>query len=156
MIAQHIIELEHIQLEHRHGRYCHLRSFVDQWYCHKHGYISKNGRAAWGKIAFSEMVSEGAVGKTLKEVVHKEHVVPLKVITESIKDLPKEASLAQIESVLDSLVLYATISHHEDELLRKAKLNHVMPKEYYDPSSDLYLDPMARYKKVGIKIVNGI
>jgi len=31
-----------------------------------------------------------------------------------------------------------------------------MPKEYYDPSSDLYLDPMARYKKVGIKIVNGI
>lgn len=153
MIAQHIIELEHIQLEHRHDRYCHLRSFIDQWYCHKHGYVSKNGRAAWGKIAFSEMVSEGAVGKSLKEVVHKEHVIPLKIVTEKIKSLPKEASLQDIERVLDESVLYATISHEEDALLRKAKLNHEMPNEYYNPEDVLYMDPMARYKKLGIKII---
>ena len=56
------IELEHIRLELIHRRtknvnvINHLRHFVDQWFCYKHGYITNGNRAAWGKIIFKEYI----------------------------------------------------------------------------------------------------
>ena len=41
------IELQHIQLELHNNRSQHLRHFIDQYYCYKNGYVSKNGKAKW-------------------------------------------------------------------------------------------------------------
>ena len=97
LMESYNIELEHIRLEltHRRCNISHLRHFVDQWFCYKHGHITKSGIASWGKIIFNEYVSEGVLkllenhtksellnmkGKN-KLIVEKEHIIPLYRIT---------------------------------------------------------------------------
>jgi hypothetical protein len=162
------IELEHIRLELLHRRnnnsnsINHLRHFVDQWFCYKHGYITNGNRAAWGKIIFKEYISEGIL-KLLEKyteedllkmkgknrlIVEKEHIMPLNRITKKLIELSPTPSIEEIERILEENVKYATITKEEDNLLIKQD----MPSEYFDSKHELFNDYFARYKSVGIKL----
>lgn len=164
LMESYNIELEHIRLEltHRRCNISHLRHFVDQWFCYKHGHITKGGIASWGKIIFNEYVSEG-VSKLLenhtksellnmkgknKLIVEKEHIIPLYRITKKLIELPVNPSIQEIEAVLEENVKYATITKEEDRLLIKQD----MPSEYFDSSHELFNDSFSRYKNAGIKL----
>jgi len=145
--------LRHIQLELENGRSQHFRSFVDQYYCYKHGYINRFGKAKWTDLFWKEIVSKEAKKTNDRKMVIKEHIIPLRVITDKLEQLVKKKtiSLAAIQAVLDKYTLFATITRLEDQLLRDAKLNSKMPDEFYDENSPMHDDPFARYKKVGIE-----
>ncbi len=147
------IELRHIQLELENGRTQHFRSFIDQYYCYKNGYINRSGKAKWDSLFWKEIVSKEARKTKDKKMVTKEHLIPLRVITEELKKIAKDKTIspAAIQKVLDKYILFATITRQEDKLLKNAKLNSKMPNEFYDKNSPLYDDPFARYKKVGIE-----
>jgi len=151
-----ILELQHIQLELKAGRSLHIRHFVDSWFCYKNNYVTRNGGQAHGRITFSEWVSPAAIGLSNNEIVQKEHIVPLCVITAELCKLPTTCTLDDIEDKLLILVNFATITKEEDALLKEADLNEKMPPEFYDRESNLYGDPFARYKKVGITITKTI
>ena len=163
------IELEHIRLELLHRRknninsINHLRHFVDQWFCYKHGYITNGNRAVWGKIIFKEYISEGVL-KLLEKyteaellnmkgknrlIVEKEHIMPLNRITKKLLELSTNPSIEEIENILLENVKYATITKEEDKLLMKQD----MPSEYFDANHELFNDLLARYKSVGIKLI---
>jgi hypothetical protein len=148
-----LIELKHIQLELQYGRTHHFRHFVDQYFCYKHGYVTKSGKASWSKIPWNEYVSEEA-NKTRdkKLIVEKEHILPLGVITSYLVELGANPSIESIKVVIDKYLHFATIINEEDKLLNAHGLNSKMPDEYYDKSSDLYGDMFARYKVAGIKL----
>ena len=55
------IELKHIELELKNNRDQHLRHFMDQYYCYRHGYVrGKNNRADWEAIVWNDKVSLAA------------------------------------------------------------------------------------------------
>jgi hypothetical protein len=148
-----LIELKHIQLELHHGRTHHFRHFIDQYFCYEHGYVTKSGKASWGKIPWNEYVSEAANRtRDKKLVVEKEHVVPLDVITGYLVELGANPSIESIKSVIDKYLHFATITKEEDRILNAHGLKRKMPEEYCDKSSALYGDVFARYKVVGISL----
>ena len=150
MIENVEIELKHIQLELQNNRSQHFRQFVDQYYCYSKGYVNKNGGAKWDLIFWKEWVSNDAQKLTDKKLIVKEHVVPLKIITEKLKELGSDCSILEIKNVIDKYLHFATITKIEDAKLRTSGFNHKMPDEFYDSDSVLYEDTFARYKKVGI------
>lgn len=44
------IELQHIYLEVYSERYCHLRTFLESYYCYQHGLVTKQGKPDWVKF----------------------------------------------------------------------------------------------------------
>ena len=148
------IEIEHIKLELINNRSEHLRHFVDQYYCYKNNYVNSKGRPAWNKIYWSGIVSvQASQVKDKKEVV-KEHVVPLKVITDLLIRHSKknEINSKEIESILNKYLIFATITKKEDANLRKEKLTSKMPDGFYEKGSPLYGDLLARYKVAKIEL----
>lgn len=147
-------ELEFIKLGLEIEHYAHFRHFVDQYFCFANGYITKNNKASWSKIAFNEWVSYRAKGKSLKEVVHKEHVVPLNVIKEKLKYLKERGNLSihSIRELLDDCLIFATITKEEDKLLRSAGLNSSMPIGYGVKGHKYENDNFARYNHIGISV----
>ena len=146
------LELKHIQLELQNNRTQHLRHFIDQYFCYKYGYVSKNGKAKWDLIYWKEWVSVGAAEIRDKNQVIKEHVVPLKFITEQLKKLSSSCSILEIKKVLDQFLVFATITKDEDLVLRKMGLSQKMPEEYFDKNSNFFNDVFARYKKAKIEL----
>ena len=147
------IELKHIQIELINFRYQHLRHFVDQYFCYKHGYVKKTGTADWEGIVWNETVSLEAKLENNRKNVVKEHVIPLKRITQELVQLAESniTSLKDIAECLDKLVVFATITKEEDKRLRDQKLNSKMPAGYDLEGDPLYKDPYARYKVTGIE-----
>lgn len=147
------IELKHIQIELENGRFQHLRHFVDQYFCYKNGYVKKTGTADWEGIVWNETVSVKAKKERNRKNVVKEHLIPLKRITEELKKLSKSGkiSLKDIGQCLNDYVTFATITKEEDKLLRENKLHSKMPPEYDLIGHQYYKDPYARYKIIGIK-----
>jgi hypothetical protein len=149
------IELKHIQLEIKNNRGQHLRHFIDQYFCYKNNYVTKSGKASWGKITWKEFVSfEANKISDKKLVVEKEHIVPLIVIKEKLLELGRNATIAAIAGVLDKYLMFATITKKEDKLLNANGLKQKMPKEFNDPKSELYQDLFSRYKIIGIKLID--
>ena len=149
------LELRHILLEVQAQRGQHLRHFVDQWFCYKNGYINRSGKAKWKDIAWAEYVSPQAdETRDFDQVIHKEHIVPLKVIAHKLIALGKDATLDQIEAVLTKYLRFATITKAEDKILNSNGLNQKMPEEFYDPHHQLHDDVFARYKVTGIELRN--
>ena len=151
-----MIELQHIELELRNSRTHHFRHFVDQYYCYKHNHVNRSGKANWEGMVWKGFVSaEAAVISNRKDVV-KEHVIPLKVITKILLDHSKTGnfSLESIAKILDENLIFATISQREDKLLRDAKLTSKMPHGFWEPGHTLYNDQFARYKEVGISMLD--
>jgi hypothetical protein len=148
------IEIEHIKLELLNNRSEHLRHFVDQYYCYKNNYVNSKGRPVWNKIYWSGIVSvKASLTKDKKEVV-KEHVVPLKLITDLLIKHSKESEInsIQIKSILDKYLIFATITKKEDADLREKKLTSKMPSGFYDKDDYLYGDLFARYKVAKIEL----
>lgn len=145
------IELKHVLLELHNNRSQHLRHFIDQYYCYKKGYVNKNGKAKWDLIFWKEFVSSEAEKLTNKRLVIKEHVIPLKVITEKLKELGSNCSLEEVKNIIDKYLHFATISKKEDMILRESGLNHKMPDDFFDVNSELYQNVFARYIKAGIE-----
>ncbi len=147
------LELKHIQIELENNRYQHLRHFVDQYFCYKNGYVKKTGTANWEGIVWNENVSLNAKSENNRKKVVKEHVIPLKRITQELEKLveSKKTKLEEIAECLDRLVVFATITKDEDKRLREAKLHSKMPSAYDQVGHELYKDPFARYKVVGIQ-----
>ncbi len=147
------IELRHIQLELENNRSQHLRHFVDQYFCYKNDYVKRTGAANWEAIVWNETVSIKAKNTTNRKEVVKEHVIPLKRITQELEKLSElnNTSLEAIARCLDELTIFATITKDEDKSLREEKLNSKMPPEYDEEGHELFHDPYARYKKVGIE-----
>ena len=151
-----LIELQHIELELRNNRTQHLRHFVDQYYCYKHNHVNRNGKANWEGMVWKGFVSAEASKISDRKDVVKEHVIPLKVITKILLDhsIHDDFSLESIARILDTYLIFATISQREDKLLRDAKLTSKMPCGFWEQGHALYNDLFARYKNVGISILD--
>jgi hypothetical protein len=149
------IEIEHIKLELLNNRSEHLRHFVDQYYCYKNNYVNSKGRPVWNKIYWSEIVSVKASHTKDKKEVVKEHVVPLKVITDLLISYSNKNDIDsnQIKAILDKHLIFATITKEEDAELRKKKLVSKMPDAFYDKGNYLYGDLFARYKVTEIELI---
>lgn len=146
------IELEHIQLEIKHQRGQHLRHFIDQYFCYKKGYVTKSGKPAWKKIFWNECVSVEAEKNGGKVV--KEHIVPISVIKDMLLKLGPNATIKDIQKILDDFVMFATITKEENETLNNVGLKSKMPDTCYDKNSSLKkgFDKFARYTKTNIQI----
>lgn len=143
------IEIEHIRLEIKHQRGQHLRHFIDQYFCYKNGYVTKNHKPAWKKIFWNEYVSIEAENNGGKVV--KEHIIPIDVIKKMLMNLGPKATIKQIEKILYDFVLFATITKDEDKKLNNAGLKSKMPSDCYE-NGKLKKDfnKFSRYEKVGI------
>lgn len=51
-----------------------------------------------------------------KLIVYKEHIIPLNIITKKLLELPINPSIAQIKTILNKNVKYATITKDEDKI----------------------------------------
>jgi hypothetical protein len=170
------VELEHILLELKNGRTQHMRSFIDQYYCFKNGFINKNGGAAWSKINWNRSVSVKAallkdeyekkimqspndkaiLIKTLNSNITRDHVIPIKFIANELafkfKENPK-LELDEIAQILDERLFFATILKEENEKITRAGLRDKMPKAFFDKKHQFYNSWKSRYNAVGIAIV---
>ena len=148
------LELDHIQLELSHGRTQHLRHFVDQYYCYSNGYVNRNGRADWGKIFWSGHVSVAASQVEDKSLVVKEHVIPLKVITRLLYELVHKGKVTKdaIKKILETYLIFATITKDENQKLREVKFNSAMPECFQNAGCLEHTDFFCRYHKAGIKM----
>ncbi|MGQ7960249.1 hypothetical protein ACUTAF_21450 [Pseudomonas sp. SP16.1] len=151
-----LIELQHIELELRNNRTQHFRHFVDQYYCYKHNHVNGSGKANWEGMVWKGFVSTEALKTTDRKSVVKEHVIPLKVITKILLEHSKQGDFSSesIAKILDAHLIFATISQREDKLLRDAKLTSKMPSGFWEQGHALHNDPFARYKEVGILILD--
>jgi len=151
-----LIELQHIELELRNNRTQHFRHFIDQYYCYKNNHINRRGKANWEGMVWKGFVSIEAARTLNRKDVVKEHVIPLKTITEILASHTRnnKFSTETIAKILDTYVIFATISKREDKLLRDAKLTSKMPEGFWEPGHPLHNDPFARYKTVGISLIN--
>lgn len=146
---QEQLELEHICLEIRSGRGHHFRHFVDSYFCYKHGYVNRSGKANSELIRGSEYVSPAAALLADKTAVVKEHVVPLREITARLMKI-EEPTPDKVRSILDDIVVFATITKEEDGRVSSLGLKSKMPEEYYDPQHCWFNDPFARYHKADV------
>ena len=151
------IELQYIQLELQNFRTNHLRHFIDQYYCYKKGYVTRGGNPKWELIVWGENEAislEASKTKNRKEVV-KEHVIPLKRVTQELMKLPVAEldDLNVVKNCINKFLIYGTITKEEDARLRKLKLTSTMPSEYDDHHHDWFNDPYARYHGADIKLV---
>jgi hypothetical protein len=149
------IELHHILLELMHGRKQHMRHFIDQYYCYEHQLVNKNGKAKWDLIFWRGYVSEEAnrLESRNKDFVVKEHVVPMKVIVDELARIPvSDLSVQRIKHVLDSLIVFATITKEEDARLSANGLKSAMPSLHQN-FEELCKMRFERYEKVGIKLI---
>lgn len=120
----------------------------------KNGYVKRTGSANWEGIVWNEIVSIEAQKKYPdRKSVTKEHVVHLKCIrTELVKNTVNGMiSIGKISEIIDELMIFATITHEEDAILRKHKLTSSMPSGYGQISDTLYRGPFARYRVAGIQ-----
>tara|TARA_B110000285_G_C14701444_1_gene413622 strand:+ start:130 stop:594 length:465 start_codon:yes stop_codon:yes gene_type:complete len=147
------VELKHIQLELNNERSQHLRHFVDQYFCYKNGYVNKNGKPKWDLIFWKEWVSEEAEKVSHKDLVVKEHIVPLKVITDKLKELDSNCTIEQIKSIIDEFLHFATITKEEDKRLSSLGFKQKMPNEFYEENHNMFGDIFARYKVAEIKCI---
>ena len=148
------LELKHIQLELQHNRYQHLRHFVDQYYCYRHGIVKRTGRANWEGVVWKGIVSVSARLESDRKRVVKEHVVPLKVIEDKLRELVQKQriSLEDIAFILKKFTHFGTITKEEDEKLRKVGLSRSMPPGFFKKGHRYYNDILARYKEAGIQL----
>ena len=129
------------------------RDLIDRYFCYANGYVSKSGNAAWGKIVGAEWITEGytSLPKGSKSYVEKEHVYPLNLMVSDLRNMNNH-TIDSIRNYLDQHIIFSTITKEEDEILKAHGLQNTMPSEFFDPTSPLYGDLFARYKKCGIEL----
>lgn len=150
------IELEHILLELKNRTPAqHMRHFIDQYYCYEHNLLTKGGKANWGKIFWMGYTSINAnlIDRKNKSLVVKEHVIPLNIIVSFLSKIPiKELSTLKVKEILDSLLIYATITKEEDSKLNEVGLRNKMSIKY-ETIEELKINAFDRYKQANIVLV---
>lgn len=145
------IELEHILLELKNRTPAqHMRHFIDQYYCYEHNLITKGGKANWGKIFWMGYTSINAnlIDRKNKSLVVKDHVIPLNIIVSFLSKIPiNELSTLKVKEILDSLLIYATITKKEDAELNKLGLRNKMLIEH-KTIKELKANAFERYKNI--------
>ena len=144
-----LIELEHIKLELDNKRTRHFRHFVDQYVAYNVGAVSKGGNPKTNSIPGYRTDNSRYLDK--RDLI-KEHIVPLKVITDKLVELPVPVELGDIQVVIEQFVKFAYVTREDDAKLRSKGLNNHMPQSFYNESSHLYQDVFARYKTCGINL----
>lgn len=159
-----ICELELIQLELKHGRHVHLRHFIDRYYCHKHGLLNSRGNANWNGTLWQGIVSTSAwdIKRKPGQRFHREHVVPIHVISQLLIALPMSTysgpSLVDTANLIDRYLRYATITKAENSALNNG-LRSTMPTGFTTFGNPIFDDPLARYKEKKIAygdVFNGV
>lgn len=149
------IELEHILLELKNKRAQHMRHFIDQYYCYEQNLTTKGGKAKWSKLFWMgyTSVKANALDKKNKSLVVKEHVIPLNIIVSFLSNIPlNELSINKVKEVLDSLLIYATITKEEDAVMTKLGYRNKMP-QIYETIEDIKANAFERYKESKIELV---
>ena len=80
-----------------------------------------------------------------------EHALPVNVLQQQMQQAGLQTGAEVLQYIIDTYHLHL-ITVEEDEILRKAGLAKKMPQGYYDPAHELYQDPLARYKTVGLVV----
>jgi hypothetical protein len=81
-----------------------------------------------------------------------EHVVPKNVLVRMIRSI-SPATEAAVREVFDRFLFGVVVTRNEDQKLRDMKLDRSMPADFDDEGSEGFLDPWARYRKCGIRVV---
>jgi transcriptional regulator CtsR len=98
-------------------------------------------------------VNANLLNRKNKSLVVKEHVIPLNIIVSFLSKIPtKELSIEKVKEILDSLLIYATITKEEDKLISKIGLGRKMTIEY-ETIEELKANAFDRYKHVNIVLV---
>ena len=131
-----------------------VRLNIDAIFCYKNGYVNKYNKIKFDAAIGKEWVSEAF---SPEKKFRKEHIVPIRVIAEKLFDLGPNPLVQQVIDVVLENYQLAHILVEEDKRLNDknapyGNLQYRMPDEYYDPSSELYQDKLARYKVAGINI----
>lgn len=110
-------------------------------------YLSKS--AAAELLAHGPFKSAAQYQQFCKKKLAHEHVVAVSVIR---KIFCQETDISEvfIAKTLRNLGLRATITRRENQKLNDAGLMTRMPEEFWDSKSKLYMDPLARYIKIGM------
>ena len=78
-----------------------------------------------------------------------EHVVPNSVLYRMLCQM-NDRSAPAIEALLTKYCIRATVTREEDIVLSQNRLSSKMPDEFFEKGHPLYMDPLARYKFVGL------
>ena len=80
-----------------------------------------------------------------------DHAVPMTMVVDKLFETNLNDPDA-VQATLDRYVVVRIISKREDAILRDAGLNDQMPASYWDETSPLFGDPLARYLAAGIDL----
>ena len=149
------IELQHIYLEVYAERYCHLRMFLEAYYCYRHDLVTKQGKPDWIQIFNVGKRTVAASQIKERKLLVREMIVPLSVITGYLKVLVRDddATLDNIQAVVDEYLEYIIITRAEYNTLVQAGLKESMPAGYYQPSDVDYRRINTRFDAVGITLL---
>ena len=149
------IELQHIYLEVYSERYCHLRTFLEAYYCYQHGLVTKQGKPDW--IQIFNVGQRTVASSHIKErkLLVREMRMPLSVIMGHLKTLVRgdEATIESIQAVIDDHLEYVIMTREEYTALVKAGLKEVMPASYYQPLHQDFRCTNARFDVAGITLL---
>lgn len=98
-------------------------------------------------------INANLIDRKNKSLVVKEHVIPLNIIVSFLSKIPiNELSTLKVKEILDSLLIYATITKEEDSKLNEVGLRNKMPDEY-KTIEELKANAFERYKTAKIELV---
>jgi hypothetical protein len=146
------IELQHIYLEVHAERFHYLRRFLESYYCYQHNLVTKQGKSDWEGIFLHAQRSKAARGIANRKLLVREMTLPLPVLIGMLKELARddEASIENIQQLLDAYLSYVVITREEHLMLKKAGLLERMPSTYYqEKSTDFHL-ASSRFTAVDI------
>lgn len=149
------IELQHIYLEVYSERYCHLRTFLESYYCYQHGLVTKQGKPDWIQIFNVGKRTVAATQIKERKLLVREMVMPLSVIMGHFKALVRddEATINSIQAVIDDYLEYVIMTREEYNALVQAGLKETMPASYYQPLHKDYHCINSRFDVVGITLL---
>lgn len=108
-----------------------------------------------GKYKGCPLWTEGAVLQYAADPksnrLRHEHAVPKKVVMEMLFDLGKPIQEA-VRSICDKFLVGVVVMVEEDAVLN-CEFSKSMPLEFFDRSSPEFHDPLLRYKRCGIRVV---
>jgi hypothetical protein len=146
------LELQHIYLEVHAERFHYLRRFLESYYCYQHNLVTKQGKMDWESIFQYAQRSKAASNISNRKQLVREMVLPLPVLIGMLKALVRddEASIENIQQLLDVHFSYVIITREEHLALKKMGLLERMPTTYYQKKSTNFHLVSSRFSAVDI------
>jgi hypothetical protein len=167
-MAYEMIELINIQEAIKYKTGHHFKSFIDAWYCYKHGYCTASERPNLHELKqkvnyltkdasmkrkrqfnFKHTIGKKNVFLQQDEKVklYRDLVIPITVLREMLFNLGYHVTPKQIEDFLKKYVRFCLITNEDRLLLSNNSIYQAMPSDW--DGKDL----LARYKNVNIPII---